>query len=89
MPKFQEYRKDNLTDGEKLEKDFEKDVFEYKLSIQDEELVDKILSKYTKESLDHQRIGSSEQFKTIRATDFESMAFFYTFLFFILEIITF
>ena len=43
MPKFQGYEATELTESEKLDIEYEKDVFEFKLNYQEEALVDKIL----------------------------------------------
>lgn len=48
MPKFLGYKSTELTEREKLEIEYEKDVFQMKLSVNEEALVDKIIEKLNK-----------------------------------------
>lgn len=73
MPKFQGYEATELTESEKLDIEYEKDVFEFKLNYQEEALVDKILNDMRVIGRQENPLFTEETYKTFKPTQKEGM----------------
>lgn len=77
MPQFNKYQTDKLTESERMDKEYQPDMFEFNLDKQQNDLVQKILKRFS--DVEQNPLWRDDNFRANASDPIQGMALLYYF----------